>query len=376
MAKVTTEQFIENARKVHGDKYDYSKVIYEHSKKDVIIICPIHGEFSMRPNNHLNGQGCPNCGGTKKLTKEAFIEKSKLVHGNKYDYSKVTYENNKKQVIIICPKHGEFKISPNHHMRGVGCKKCHFEKLSNLYTMQQKEFVERANKIHNNKYTYGEYKGYDKIMEIFCPTHGKFLQTPHGHLSGLGCRKCSNERMHKERTKGFEKFVEEANAVHMGKYTYLEPYINKDTPINIICPIHGKFQQPPKRHLKGCGCPKCNASHLEREMMKLLKREHIEYIHACGKNDLLWLGRQHLDFYLPKRNIAIECQGGQHYFPSNFGGKDKDPNECFKKIQERDKRKRKLCEEHNVKLLYFSDKQYEENVIIDENKLLEEINKL
>lgn len=375
MGKLTTEQFIEKAKKVHGNKYDYSKVEYEHSKKDVIIICPIHGEFRQRPNNHLNGQGCPKCVGNYKLATDDFIERARKVHGDKYDYSKTVYLNNRAHVIVICPKHGEFLISPRHHMKGSGCPKCHFEKLSKMYSMNREEFVERANKVHNSKYSYGEFKGYDKKMEIFCPTHGKFLQTPHAHLSGLGCRKCSNERLHNEKNKGFAKFVEEANEVHMGKYTYVEPYINKDTPIEIICPIHGKFLQTPKAHLHGHGCPKCNSSHLEREIIRMLEKEDIEYIYTCGRKVFSWLYRQHLDFYLPKYNIAIECQGGQHYFPSNFGGKDKDPNECLKKIQERDKRKRKLCEEHNIKLLYFSDKQYEDNIITDKNKLLKEINK-
>lgn len=368
-----TEEFIEKARKIHGNKYDYSKVTYEHSKKNVIIICPIHGEFQMRPNNHLNGQGCPMCGGTKKHTLESFVEKAKKVHGDKYDYSKVVYKNNKTFVTVICPTHGEFEVTPFHHMNGVGCKKCHFEKLSKMFLMSREDFIKKANMVHNNKYTYGEYKGYEKNMTIICPTHGEFKQTPHNHLSGLGCRKCSNERMHKERTKGFEKFVEEANVVHSNKYTYKEPYINKDTPIEIICPIHGSFFQNPKTHLKGHGCPKCNTSHLEKEIMKFLEKENIKYIYECNNKKLPWLYRQRLDFFLLEYNIGIECQGGQHFIPSNFGGKDKDPNECLKKIKERDERKRKLCEEHNIKLLYFSDKQYEDNIITDKNKLLKEI---
>lgn len=308
MAKVTTEQFIENAKKVHGDKYDYSKVIYEHSKKDVIIICPIHGEFLMRPNNHLNGQGCPSCGGTKKLTTEIFIQRSKAKHGDKYDYSKTKYVNKQTHVIITCPKHGDFKMLLGHHMNGSGCKECHFEKLSELFKMEQEEFVERANKIHNNKYTYGKYKSYEEDVEIICPIHGKFGQTPHNHLSGNGC-------------------------------------------------------------------PKCKSSHLEREVINMLDKEKIVYIYACNKVDLCWLNKMHLDFFLPQYKIAIECQGAQHYVPSNFGSKKKKPEDCLRETKQRDERKRKLCEEHNVRLLYFSDKQYEENIIIDKNKLMKEIKK-
>ena len=110
---LTTQEFIERARKVHGDKYDYSKVEYVNNRVKLCIICPIHGEFWQTPNAHLNGQGCSMCGRisqTKKraLSKETFITKARKVHGDKYDYSKVEYVNNRTKVCIICKKHGEF----------------------------------------------------------------------------------------------------------------------------------------------------------------------------------------------------------------------------------------------------------------------------
>ena len=121
----TKDDFIRLARKVHGDKYDYSKVEYKNNKTDVCIICPIHGEFYQTPNSHyLKGRGCPICGGTKKSTKEDFIIKAKQVHGDKYDYSKVVYVNNQIKVCIICPEHGEFYQAPKNHLNGQGCPKC------------------------------------------------------------------------------------------------------------------------------------------------------------------------------------------------------------------------------------------------------------
>jgi rubrerythrin len=122
--KFTKDDFIRSARKVHGDKYDYSKVVYKNNKTDVCIICPIHGEFYQTPNSHLKGRGCPICGGTKKSTKEDFIIKAKQVHGDKYDYSKVVYVNNQIKVCIICPIHGEFYQTPKNHLSGQGCPKC------------------------------------------------------------------------------------------------------------------------------------------------------------------------------------------------------------------------------------------------------------
>jgi hypothetical protein len=121
----TTEEFIRRAKKVHGDKYDYSKVEYKGTHTKVCIICPIHGEFFQTPNNHLHGQGCLACGGRKQLTKEEFIQKAREVHGDKYDYSKVEYVNKNTKVKIICPIHGEFEQEPNSHLEGKGCPNCY-----------------------------------------------------------------------------------------------------------------------------------------------------------------------------------------------------------------------------------------------------------
>ena len=154
--KLTREAFIEKARKIHGNKYDYSKVFYINSKTSVIIICPIHGEFLQRPNNHLLGQGCPKCKAEKsarRSTREDFIEKARKIHGDKYDYSKVVYINNSTPVIIICPEHGEFLQTPQAHLSGHGCAKCRNEKLSMERRDSLDEFIRKANEVHFNRYS-------------------------------------------------------------------------------------------------------------------------------------------------------------------------------------------------------------------------------
>ena len=100
--KKTKEEFIKEARELHGDKYDYSKVEYIGALKKVCIICPIHGGFEQTPHNHLGGQGCPTCGKCIP-TKEEWIAEARKVHGDKYDYSKVDYVNSRTKVCIICP---------------------------------------------------------------------------------------------------------------------------------------------------------------------------------------------------------------------------------------------------------------------------------
>lgn len=122
------DKFIEEARKVHGDKYDYSKVDYVNSQTPVTIICPHHGEFKQRPNDHVNGKGCGKCGAHVPTTDE-FIKQARAIHGNKYDYSKVEYKSMHDKVCITCPIHGDFLQYPYHHLRKCGCPKCKESKL-------------------------------------------------------------------------------------------------------------------------------------------------------------------------------------------------------------------------------------------------------
>ena len=152
--KYTTELFIEKAKKKHGDKYDYSNVIYIKARIKVIIICKIHGKFQQTPDIHLRSTGCNICGKIQAQRKcssntEEFIEKAKEIHGDIYDYSKVNYNNRRTKICIICKIHGEFKQTPNDHLTGCGCKKC-----SGVYRCTTNEFIEKAIKIHGDKYNY------------------------------------------------------------------------------------------------------------------------------------------------------------------------------------------------------------------------------
>ena len=147
--------FIEKARQIHNDKYDYSKVNYVNSRTKVCIICPTHGEFWQTPHNHLKGYGCAECGKEKshlpKITTEDFISKSKERHGNKYDYSKAYYKTWDAKVCIICPEHGEFWQTPSNHINGSGCPKCANEKRKNALLKDTKLFVDVATLIHDEE---------------------------------------------------------------------------------------------------------------------------------------------------------------------------------------------------------------------------------
>ena len=125
MGKYGLKEFIDAARKVHGDKYDYSKVEYKNQHTKVCIICPEHGEFWQQAQSHLRGNGCPKCSQRHHYTTEEWIKEARKIHGDKYDYSKVEYINKSTKVCIICPEHGEFWQTPEKHVNGSqGCPKC------------------------------------------------------------------------------------------------------------------------------------------------------------------------------------------------------------------------------------------------------------
>lgn len=248
--KLTTEDFIRKAHRVHGYRYDYSKVNYLNTKTKVQIICKTHGIFEQTPNGHLLGKNCPKCVGGVKLTTEEFINKAYSIHKDRYDYSKVVYINNHTKVQIVCSIHGIFEQTPNGHLLGNNCPKC----VGGI-SMDTKDFISKAKDIHNNKYDYTNvvYKNSHTKVQIVCKTHGVFEQRPHGHLAGRGCKYCGGSAK-----KSLDIFKKDANSIHSSKYDYSlvtsNMYYEK---IPIVCKEHGTFYQQVGSHLAGNGCPNC-----------------------------------------------------------------------------------------------------------------------
>ena len=141
----TKEKFLELAENKHKGKYDYSKIEYINYSTPIKIICPIHGEFTQNPRDHLCTTGCPKCGREKankseSLSQEEFINNANKTHFNKYDYSKVEYINYTTKVCIICSKHGEFWQTPGNHLQGQGCPKCKLVGQTKLYNRLKQQF--------------------------------------------------------------------------------------------------------------------------------------------------------------------------------------------------------------------------------------------
>ena len=306
----------------------------------------------------------------KKKTTEQFIKEAKQIHGDRYDYSNVEYINNKAKVCIICPTHGEFLQIPQDHLKGRGCPKCNGGVLHS-----NKEWVKKFKKTHGEKYLYNiENKKLSSNLkiEIVCPKHGTFKQSCINHSIGQGCPKCANERIGFMKRNNTEYFTQLSQKIHDKKYDYSKVnYTNNHTEVCIICPIHGEFWQKPNVHLLNHGCPKCSCSKLELELIKFLEDEKIEYIYQANKKTFPWLKKLSLDFYLPRYNVAIECQGLEHFKEIAFFGGTKTFNETIK----RDIKKLNLCKDNNIKLIYYNNLgiNYPYEVYENKEKMLIEI---
>lgn len=196
----------------------------------------------------------------KRLTQDEFLEKAREVHGDKYDYSLVNYINKTEKVKIICKKHGVFEQSPYSHLRNFNCKKCSTEigRLKTVYTKEQ--FIDKATAIHGDLYSYenSEYINDATNIEILCKVHGVFLQTPNNHVKGKGCVLCGHHKAKVLRAKTNEDFKEEASKVHNNFYNYDKVnYVNWNEDVIITCPNHGDFKQRAGTHLNKSGCTEC-----------------------------------------------------------------------------------------------------------------------
>jgi very-short-patch-repair endonuclease len=296
--------FIIKAKATHGCRYDYSLVDYKDSKTKVVIICPIHGEFSQRPDHHISTGGCKQCGVDTRKSKrclglDAFIINSNKVHNSYYDYSLVKYVNNNIKIKIICPKHGIFEQQPKSHLKGHGCNLCAVLVNSDNLRYDTEEFIRLAKQVHDNRYDYTNVK--------YSGAHEK---------------------------------------------------------VTIRCNIHGDFEQKPNDHLNNStGCPVCKESKGEKFIREYLIKNQIKHMCQHKFDSCRDIRILPFDFYLPEYNLCIEYDGIQHFKPvENFGGLD-----GFESTKRRDIIKNKFCVDNHINLLriaYYSDVTNELNKVL------------
>jgi len=265
--QMSKNKFIKEANDIHNNKYDYSKSNYISAKDNIIIICLIHGEFEQTPNSHLQGNGCRKCANEK--TKERmlipwneYMEDLNKIHNNKYDYSKVIWKGVDIDIIIICPKHGDFKIRPADHKRGRECQKCSKEIHVQYNKLNTDEFINKSIEIWGNKYDYSKSKYIDSNIKviIICNKHGEFEQLPSNHYK-YGCGDCGREQNIRNielKEKCKNEFIIKSNKIHNNTYDYSKAiYIDAVTKLIVICKKHGDFYTTPNNHLRERGCPNC-----------------------------------------------------------------------------------------------------------------------
>lgn len=279
--KLTTSEFIKKAKLVHGEKYNYDRVVYVNYDTKVEIYCnACDCYFWQISSNHLHGYGCYQCGlksrtPKRKLTLEEFVKRARNKHQEKYNYDKSIYLGIYDELEIYCHTCNiYFWQTPNDHLNNYGCKACSRKILANKFKLSDKEFIEKSNAIHHNNYDYSliNYINAKTKIEIICNIHGSFNQTPGSHLNGAGCPKCFGSVK-----KTTEEFITQANIIHKNKYAYQKcEYLNAYTKVIITCLNHGDFIQTPSHHLTGRGCPKCKYELLSKKYSKLESKFILE----------------------------------------------------------------------------------------------------
>ena len=372
MKRLTTEQFIENGNKIHNNKYNYSLVNYINAHTEVEIICPIHGMFRQLPCDHTtNKSGCSKCGRNeqikkRKSTTQQFIEKSNKIHSNLYDYSLVEYVNNHTEVQIICSIHGEFPQKPNNHTTNKqGCPKCGKISMSDKQKIPLKVLLKKFNKIHKNKYDYSliNYTNIDGLIDIICPIHGKFTQSPNNHLHNHGCPDCT-----KNRKSTTEKFIKKAQLIHGDKYDYsLVDYINAHKNVKIRCKKHNYiFEIIPNNHIHikhKRGCPICKESNGEKIIRRLLEDNNIKYERQKRFDDCKYRRPLPFDFYLSEYNLCVEFDGEQHSNENHYFNEKND----FNLQQIKDNIKTEYCKNNSIELVRI---KFNDNILEEVNKLI------
>lgn len=375
---VTREEVIKRCKEVHGEKYDYSITEgVQNVNCKIQYICPKHGLVEQTFHNHISGKECYKCSyenRAKKRTRttEQFIEECRENHPDieNYDFSKtdLSKKDSLGRVIITCKKHGDFKVRPLQFKRGQGCLKC------SGYIKDDEEVKKELSLIHPElDFSETEFSKHDDKyrVSVFCPKHGYRFLNYYNLIYGQGCDLCRFDKIREKEVLKIEDFMQRKDLFHKNDdYTYDKvDLLNKDenSKITVTCKKHGDFKVNVFNFLnRGCGCPSCRASRMERIVRDFLVKEGFEF---TQQETFSWLGKQSLDFYLPKMRMAIECQGGQHFRPiEKFGGK-----EAFNALVKRDERKRQLCEKNGIKILYFSDEK--ENFTYEVLKTLDELKK-
>lgn len=308
---------IESFKATHGDKYDYSGVVYVDSTVKVRIGCPIHGVFEQLTGHHRRGSGCPKCGTSsmvdslRKTTSE-FVVEAANIHNNFYDYSLTNYMRALQKVVITCPTHGNFLQVPNEHLKGSGCPRCGDLSASRTQRKPLETLIEELSLKFSGRVKLvnpAKYKNNKTKLAFCCDAHGEFVASINSVLgSPAGCPICGPQMAGVRGRMTLSDFIKKSNAIHGFKYRYhLAGYTKRKDRLIIICPVHGKFSQTADDHLCGKGCPRCanKQSKAEDAIVNFFISHGINTV----SRDRTLIAPKEIDIYLPDLNLAVEYNG-------------------------------------------------------------------
>ena len=301
--KLNTLDFIAAARAKHGDRYDYTRVAYENRQTPVTIVCSKHGAFTQMPADHIHsGAGCPTCSGNTKLTLERFVSECTELHAGRYDYSKVVVVNNTTEVEIVCSVHGSFWQQPKLHRKGRGCPACGGTKK-----LTTPEALDRFRAAHGDRYGYENvvYVGAKDRVRITCTTHGEFLQTPELHWAGRGCPKCAKEALGQSLAADIDTQEAVLRSGHQGFEYDLSSYENNKSFVSVVCPAGHSYQQR-FNDARRYGCPTCAGRNSAGEAEV---RAFVESLGVTTVRTRKVIPPTELDIWCPEQKVGFEYNG-------------------------------------------------------------------
>jgi len=396
--KLTTEEFKRRAKEKHGDRYSYDKVDYKHSNKNVIIICPIHGEFPQTPHNHIAGNGCPICSGRK-------VEKRNSLAALRPDLSKEWHptKNGKltpEDVGVCCNKKVWWLCSKGHSYdarvfsrakrwgreHGSKCSYCSGKKVckDNCLSTVNPDLAKEWHPTKNGKLTPEDVTPYSIKKVFWLCSKGHFYDTIiHERHRGVGCPYCSGQKVCKDNCLSTVNpdLAKEWHPTKNGKLTPEDVTKGCVKKVFWLCPNGHYWKASVRSRSSGNGCGSCSTLKSEKEVGVLLENNFVGW--KIKRQKKIWdkyrhyHHRRYCDFWLEKDGVKIivEYDGIQHFMPVAFNGISMKKAEYnFKKTKLKDKLDAKFCQEQGIILYRIKyDEDKEESIKKLAEKILQKI---
>jgi len=361
---LTTHQFIDKAKIVHGDLFDYAETVYTLWLSPLNVRCRQHSQlFEVTPSYHLEAGGCPSCGDQRRLESTAlpfseFLSRARDKFGDTYEYDESSYTGVAKDMRILCLAHGWFSQPGYVHLRAkIGCPIC-----TARIPLTQEDVIARLTSKFGNTLDYSQinFKGAKTPFTLTCVKHSHTFSTALHNLlkpNGNGCKKCALEASAETLTITFSEFLWRARETHGDTFTYKD-YINISSPVTVICKEHGEFSQNASAHVKGNGCAQCKISTIERELITHLRMLGVEVKSGDRKTIKSVKGTaMELDLFIPSKNLAIEVNGAMWH------------SEKVGRGSQYHLHKTEECEKQGIQLIHIFDDEFKANREMVKSKL-------